>query len=97
MALDGTSTLTDAVTQYRDNLGYRAADSVTKAQAFVEACLFILEARPGRQQLETLGMQRDLTIIERRLEATQAWLDTHPDNASAGAGTTYMDLSGVRR
>ncbi len=59
MSLSSTSTLTDALAQYNDNLFWDG--SATKAQAAIEAVRFILVNRPQRM---ADGMGKDVNYAE---------------------------------
>lgn len=97
MALSGSDKLPAAITQYRNSLRWRFQTTIVMAEDFIEALLFILEAKPTRDQLADSGMSHDLGVLERRLEEATSWRDAHPDAAGQGQGLTYVDLAGVRR
>lgn len=96
MTLSGSDKLPAAITQYRNSLRWRFQTSIGMAEDFIEAVLFILEAKPTRDQLADSGMSHDLGVLERQLEAATSWRDTHPDATGQGQGITYADLSGAR-
>lgn len=96
MALSSSSKLSDAVAQYRNSLRWRFQTTIGMVEDFIEAVLFILEAKPTREQLADVAMNHDLGVLQRQLDAANDWRDTHPDAVGQGQGITYADLSGVR-
>lgn len=75
MALSSTSTLDDALAQYKDNLSWEG--SVTKAKDALEAIRFIMACRPqimahGDRTMNFASFEREKTLLEGYLEANDA-------------------------
>lgn len=79
MALTSSSTLTDALAQYRDNLSWEG--DITKAKAALEAIRFILSDRPlAKRDPVIYENWDDFADEKKRLEAFVAIEDD--DNRS---------------
>lgn len=76
MALTSSSTYSDALAQYRNNLAYYG--NVTKAKDLHEAILFLLEARPTQSSAaDGRGMSKEsLIALIDRVEQYLALADT---------------------
>jgi len=77
MALTSSSTLTDALSQYKDNLAWW--ESETKAANLLEAVLYLLACRP--EQLATASQQ----VTHSSLAALQGKLEAKVLNTASGA------------
>lgn len=74
MALTSTSTLADAIAQYRDNLLWEG--DVTKARAALEAARFLLLSR-GTRIAYSDGSAIDYESLQGTVAAITAYLNTH--------------------
>jgi hypothetical protein len=100
MALSSTSTLEDAVAQYRTNMTYDLQNSVAMCKAFIEACRFLLESRPNQVAQGTDSISIDPGAIQRQHDQAMAWWranDTSSAPKARKSHVRYADFRGFRR
>lgn len=85
MALSSSSTIDDAVAQYRDSCGWQGSGSVSTARDFAEACRWLTQASPTGVSAKGISVSGgDLTA---QLERVDAWLEA---NAPTRRGVTRV-------
>lgn len=98
MALTSSSTLTDALAQYNDNLRWRG--DLTKAKNLHEAVLWLLANRTEESERGPVKSKySDLQELEKKLDEWIAANDTALSTAEAGrsaAGNRYFHFGDFR-
>jgi hypothetical protein len=79
MALTSSSSVTDALAQYNDNLSWEG--DATKAAAALEAVRFLLVNRPQSVQRE--GVRLDYTLLEKELGRLEAFVNLAGSTSAA--------------
>lgn len=79
---------------YFTNLSYRRENSLTKAHAFVEACIGML-AFAKRRHHDGTEQEFDFSNLQSQLERAEHWIEAHPDSQTGG-GVVYPDFSNLR-
>ena len=88
MALTGTSTLNDVVTEYLANADYDVSASATKAKLFLVACRFLLILLPSRASSGGASeLEFDPNTIKGEMNAAKSWI-----NANSGGGVVHPDF-----
>jgi hypothetical protein len=81
-ALSTSSTLADAISQWKDNSSYRRNNSATEAEAFREACGWLLVLRPTRARHGAQTFEFDVATLERQQAEAERFIA-----ATTAAGT----------
>lgn len=82
-ALSTSSTLADAISQWKDNSSYRRNNSATEAEAFREACGWLLVLRPTRARHGSQTFEFDVATLERQQAEAERFIAT-----ATAAGST---------
>jgi len=93
--LSSTSTLANVQDAYDDNASYLEDNSVTKARAFVTACLFLLRMQAKRSKHGPAEEELDTEGTREQLKHARIWLATH-DTARRGPNATSLSLEDYR-
>lgn len=88
MALTSSSTVDDARAQFRDNAGWLASGSVTMANAFREALLFLLDSDPISGSIAGGTFSR--ATLEKELDRVTAFISGKSSAARVGPIVTRM-------
>jgi hypothetical protein len=93
--ITSASTVEDQRAAYLDNLSYQTDSSVSKARAFVEACVALLMTLP--KSIATGGTNADLNpeLIQKQLEYAQRWLALN-NTSSNGGSVRHLDFRNLR-
>ncbi len=97
MTLDSTSTHAEVVAAYRDNMSYEADESVTKCNAFIEACNALLLIPEEAELSGAQGGQRakfNLDVIQTQLNYARQWREAN--KPVTGTRSTLADFRGFR-
>jgi len=97
MALTSASTRAEVIAYYEDNASYEEDGSLTKAKAFVTACLFLLRREPKRYARGRGGdeVELDPLVIQKELEAARRYV-TKNDTTSSGPRIRYASADQFR-
>ena len=91
--LTSTSTIADAITEYKETAGYRRAGSSSLAYRHSEAIAHIL-AHPTRSQVASSQWSMSDDALVAAKAAAESWAAS---KARTGGGFVRADLSQVRR
>jgi alkylation response protein AidB-like acyl-CoA dehydrogenase len=97
MPLTGTSTRTEALAQYRDNLDWESDATGAKSRAFVAACRWLLS---DPQQIQRAGdslVQFSLASIKEQLDAAKRFADQITANTQSVAAASLPSQCGYNR
>lgn len=84
--LTSASTLSDAVSLYRNSLTYDTDGDATKAGNFIEACRFMLEAKPAQASHgANASLTIDLNRLQKQVDKAEAWLNSRSGGRFAGS------------
>lgn len=93
MALTGSSTFDDALSQFRANLGYESDATGASARLFIEAGRFLL-TMPVRSRGSQGEVQYDPTAVRMQVDKAAAWLSsTLGENVATAPTTTPRQCS----
>ena len=93
--LTSSSTLADVQAAYDDNASYLEDNSVTKARAFVTACIFLMRRKAERSRHGPAEHEFDIESLRLQLKEARRWLGMN-DTARTGPASTLVDLGGYR-
>lgn len=98
MALSSASTETDALNQYRDNLGWMRVGTLAAAHAFREAIVFLLGTRA--EAYSTPGFSLSRSDLTPELDRVTAWIEENGTTATSDSrprATRLRPSPGFRR
>lgn len=96
--LDADASLEQIRTAYRTNCLYRHNRSVEECKAFIQACVFLIDAVKDETRQGSAALRDNAGKYEKALQAAEDWLSTVDSDfsGSGGGSVTYADLSGLR-
>lgn len=80
---------------FDDNASYDVDSSVSKCQAFIEACRILMRRRPVRTFAGGQSADFDGQAIQKMLDEARAWLATNNTSANGGS-VRHLSFSYLR-
>lgn len=90
--LSSTSTDAQVWSAYDDNASFEEDQDTGKARAFITACVILLRRRPSQTMVD--GQSVSLVDVRSELTRARKWLALN--RTDGGAGTRFIDFSGIR-
>lgn len=94
-ALSSASTDQEVWDEYDDNASYEEDESVSKAQAFITACRFLLRRRPNQISVDGTTTAFEPGAIQRALDDARKWLALNNTSANGGS-VRHLDFRYLR-
>ena len=94
-ALSSSSTDAQVWAAYDDNAAYDVDESVSKAEAFIEACRILLRRRPNQVSVDGTSTTFEAGAIQEALNDARKWLATNNTSANGGS-VRHLDFRNLR-
>ena len=94
-ALSSSSTDQQVWDAYDNNASYDVDESVSKAEAFIEACRILLRRRPTQVSVDGTSSSFEAGAIRQELEDARKWLATNNTSANGGS-VRHLDFRNLR-
>jgi len=89
MAITGTTTQDEAITQYLENVGYDINGSIASCKLFIEACRALLALMPAKWSKTTSNFEYDPALWRASATEALAWLSEN----QTGAGGSVKHIA----
>lgn len=84
-ALTSSSTLANAIAQWKNNSSYRRNNSAAEAEAFREACDWLITLRPSRARHGGQTFNFDVETLERQKAEAERFISANSANGSTSS------------
>lgn len=96
MPINSTSSPSEILAVYADNLGYDMDGSVRKAKSFITACRALLALRPDQTTIDGTSQRFDQSQIREELDRAQRWLSRNGGVNGQRTASRRWDMRGLR-
>ena len=96
MPLSSASTFDEIRDSYKDNATYVEDGSVTKAKAFVTACIMLLLELPKQASTRESSLALSPELIKDQMDSANRWLAANDTSADSASSTVRVTRSSFR-
>jgi len=92
MALSGTSTLADAITEYKTTADWHDANDIAKAKRFVTACKFMIAIRAERFRNGQQTLEFNAAVVQAEMADAKRFIESTRDNRKSVLHTAFRNF-----
>lgn len=94
MAITGTSTQAEIVTEYLNNVNYDVNGSAGECKLFIAACRALLVMHPANWQHAGSTIQYNPQLWETQLNDAKTWLAANGTGSQSDGGVSHLAFRG---